>query len=187
MHILVASQHFGNLMSKYLNGGSRQHKCMSGACLHVTDLLGKKKILHAVYTLNMLRPRKAILLVNDSSSLCRYWTRIRLGRNLLASVSSLFCIQMKKKQWVMDYNRLLETVSLPLFRIRICEEESEETAEAPRLWGSAWTYRAGSTEWSFSANAIGVVSTVCNENFNVLIIVFHSFFQTCSFSLLCPL
>lgn len=77
----------------------------------------------------------------------------------------------------MDYNRLLETVSLPLFRIRICEEEIKETAKASRLWGCAWTSRAGNTERSFSANAVGVVSTVCSENFNVLIIVFHGFFQ----------
>lgn len=32
----------------------------------------------------------------------------------------------------MDYNRLLEIVSVPVFMFRICEEEREETAKAPR-------------------------------------------------------
>jgi len=81
----------------------------------------------------------------------------------------------------MDYHRLLEMVSLPFFRIRNCEEEREETTKAPRLWEHAWTYKASKSEHSFSTNAVGVVSSVRNENFNALIIVFHNVFQTCYF------
>lgn len=87
----------------------------------------------------------------------------------------------------MNYNGLLGTVSLPLFIIRICEEEGEEITKAPRLWECAWICERGNTDSSFSANAAGVVSTVCNENFHVLINVFHSFFQMFSFFFVHPL
>lgn len=76
----------------------------------------------------------------------------------------------------MDYIRLLETVSLHLFRIRICEEKSKGASKAVRLWGCAWTYRAGNTVCHFSADTVSMDSAVHSDKFKVVIIEFHSFF-----------
>lgn len=95
MHVLTASQNFGNFMSKYLNDSSKQHKCMCSACLHGTDLLGKKHIVYSLYC-KYAETQGTMLLVNNTYSFFKYWTRALLDENLLASVSPLFSIQMKK-------------------------------------------------------------------------------------------
>lgn len=76
----------------------------------------------------------------------------------------------------MDYIRLLETLSLHLFSIRICEEKSKGALKAVRRWACAWTYRAGNIVCHFSADTVSVDSAMHSDKFNVVIIVFHSFF-----------
>lgn len=108
--------------------------CMPSASQQGPDLLGKKIISCAIYTLNVLKCKRAILLVNDSSRLYRYWTKGLLEMNLPVSGSPQLCIKMKKSSGEMGYNRLLHTflhTLLDVFfiaplRIKSCEEENKK-------------------------------------------------------------
>lgn len=97
IQILIVSQHLGKLRTKYLDGNKKAIEVMSSAFQDGTDLIRKKIISCAIHTLNMLKPRREILLVNDSSRLCRYWTKGLLEMKLPVSGSSQFCTEMKKK------------------------------------------------------------------------------------------
>lgn len=65
---------------------------MCSACLHGTDLLGKKLVAYSLYC----ECAETVLLAHNAYSFFKFWTRALLDENLLASVSSLFSIQMKK-------------------------------------------------------------------------------------------
>lgn len=55
-----------------------------------------KNSLCTLFTVSVLKPRETVLLAHNTYSFFKFWTRALLDENLLASVSSLFSIQMKK-------------------------------------------------------------------------------------------
>lgn len=118
-------------MSKYLSG-SKWHQYLSSACLH--ELLGKKIVFCAIYTLCWNPGEQFCWLMTHPASGDNGWKSFQAGICCpLAALCSVYQCK-RRNSGLMDYNRLLETVSLPLFRIRICEEESKETTKAPMLW-----------------------------------------------------